>query len=227
MGDITSLFNDIAPSYDKLNHLLSWNVDKFWRKRALSIEAVKDWNRVLDVACGTADFSLQLAKKGVKNVVGIDLSEKMLEIGDKKVKKEKLQECIKLQLGDCKQIQFPDCSFDAVTVAFGVRNFACRTDSLREMLRVLKLGGHLVILEFSTPQKFPFKQFYRFYFQKCLPFLGGAISGNRSAYDYLPQSVYAFPQGKEFMNELQQVGFVNVVQRRMTLGIVTVYYAQK
>jgi len=226
MRDIASLFNSIAPTYDKLNHLLSLNIDKYWRSKSLKDCCLK-WEKVLDVACGTADFTLQIAQTGVPEVVGIDLSEAMVEIGKEKVKNANFQAKVHLMKGDCAALPFPENSFDAVTVAFGVRNFAQRARSINEMRRVLKPNGDLVILEFSTPKYFPIKQLYRFYFKRWLPFVGGIISGDKAAYHYLPESVYAFPQGEAFMQELCEAGLQNVKQRRMTFGIATVYYAKK
>lgn len=226
MRDIASLFNSIAPTYDKLNHLLSLNIDKYWRSKSLKNCSLK-WQKVLDVACGTADFTLQIAQTGVPEVIGIDLSEAMVNIGKEKVKNANFQEKVHLMIGDCVALPFPENSFDAVTVAFGVRNFAQRAYSLNEMRRVLKPNGDLVILEFSTPKSFPIKQLYRFYFKRWLPFVGGIISGDKAAYQYLPESVYAFPQGEAFMQELRDAGLRNMRQCRMTLGIATVYYAKK
>lgn len=227
MRDIASLFNSIAPSYDKLNHLLSLNIDKYWRSKSLKECHVTEWNRVLDVACGTADFSLQVARKGAAEVVGVDVSEMMVKLGKEKVEKANLQEKVHLMMGDCASLPFPENSFDAVTVAFGVRNFAQRANSLQEIQRVLKPDGELVVLEFSTPKHFPIKQLYRFYFKRWLPFVGGLISGDKAAYRYLPESVYAFPQGEAFMQELNAAGLREPRQRRMTFGVATAYYAKK
>lgn len=227
MRDIASLFNSIAPSYDKLNHLLSLNIDKYWRSKSLKECHVTEWKRVLDVACGTADFSLQVARKGAAEVVGVDVSEMMVKLGKEKVEKANLQEKVHLMMGDCASLPFPENSFDAVTVAFGVRNFAQRATSLQEIQRVLKPDGELVILEFSTPKHFPIKQLYQFYFKRWLPFVGGLISGDKAAYRYLPESVYAFPQGEAFMQELSAAGLREPRQRRMTFGVATAYYAKK
>lgn len=227
MRDIAALFNSIAPTYDKLNHLLSLNIDKYWRSKSLKVCSVSKWEKVLDVACGTADFTLQIARKGAANVVGVDVSEAMVEIGKEKVKNANFQEKVHLMIGDCASLPFPENCFDAVTVAFGVRNFAQRANSLKEICRVLKPNGEVVILEFSTPQKFPIKQLYKFYFKKWLPFVGGIISGDKAAYNYLPESVYAFPQGEAFMQELCDANLQKVKQCRMTFGIVTAYYAKK
>lgn len=227
MRDIASLFNSIAPSYDKLNHLLSLNIDKYWRSKSLKDCHVAKWKRVLDVACGTADFSLQVARKGAAEVVGVDVSEMMVKLGKEKVEKANLQEKVHLMMGDCASLPFPENSFDAVTVAFGVRNFAQRANSLQEIQRVLKPDGELVVLEFSTPKHFPIKQLYQFYFKRWLPFVGGLISGDKAAYRYLPESVYAFPQGEAFMQELNAAGLREPRQRRMTFGVATAYYAKK
>lgn len=224
---IANLFNSIAGDYDRLNHLLSLNIDKLWRRRSLKNHLSTSMEHVLDVACGTGDFSIQLVKMGAKRVTGADVSEGMMAEGRKKVEALGLNDRIALEYGDCADMKYDDNTFDLCTCAFGVRNFAERAKGLREMNRVLKPGAEVLILEFSQPAHFPMKQLYRFYFKKILPTVGGWISGNKAAYEYLPNSVYAFPQGEEFMNELRAAGFTNVHQRRFTFGIATVYYGTK
>lgn len=227
MSSIAELFNQIAPKYDFLNHFLSLNIDKGWRRKAIRGHITDKMQRVLDVACGTGDFSIEIVEAGAQNVVGIDIAEKMVEIGVKKVAKRHLQDKIHLQTGNCTALPFDDHTFDAATVAFGVRNFEQRIQSLQEIYRVLKTGAPLIILEFSQPQHFPIKQLYHFYFKKILPTIGGKISGNKSAYEYLPASVYAFPQGEEFLKELANCNFSHLNQKRLSFGIASVYYAQK
>lgn len=224
---VKGIFNDIAPSYDRLNHFLSMNIDKRWRRVAIKHITEKGKGRLLDVACGTGDFSITAVQAGVRQVVGIDISEKMLEIGRQKVMNLGLQEKIALQYGDSERMEFPDGGFDAVTVAFGVRNFEHLEEGLKEMYRVLKKGGKVIILEFSMPEHFPMKQLYRFYFRRILPVLGGWVSGNKGAYTYLPESVSRFPQGNEFLQILSRCGFQQAAQKKLTFGIASLYTAYK
>lgn len=224
---IASIFNRIAPHYDFLNHLLSFNIDKRWRKKALRNHVNSHTQAALDIACGTGDFSIQLYKQGAQKITGIDISEGMVKVGKEKIAKKGLSQQIELMTGDCAHLPFSENTFDVITVAFGVRNFEQRTQSLQEMHRVLKSGGKVIILEFSTPQHFPMKQFYWFYFRKILPFIGGLISGDRAAYTYLPDSVYAFPQGKAFLQELTQAKFSGVKDQRLTFGVASIYYGTK
>lgn len=224
---IAQLFDSIAVHYDLLNHLLSLDIDKSWRRKALKGHINKQTSTVLDVACGTGDFALQLVKAGAHQVIGIDISPKMVEAGRKKIHRKQLEKQIDLQTGDCAHLQFDNQTFDAITVAFGVRNFEQRTQSLKEMYRVLKPQGQAIILEFSTPNAFPVKQLYKFYFKHILPVVGGCISGNKNAYIYLPNSVYAFPQGNIFLQEMAETGFSELSQRRFTFGIASVYYGTK
>lgn len=227
MSAISELFDNIAPKYDSLNHILSLNIDKRWRRNSLQGHISFHMDQVLDVACGTGDFAIQLTQCGVKNVIGIDVSEKMLEVCQQKVSRLNLGDKITLQKGDCAMLPFADNQFDAVTVAFGVRNFGQRAQSLREIHRVLKPKAPLIILELSQPKYFPIKQLYRFYFKRILPFIGGKISGDTPAYQYLPNSVYAFPQGEAFLNELKDCGFTELSQKRYSFGIASAYYATK
>jgi len=224
---IASLFNNIAQHYDLLNHLLSFNIDKIWRRKALKGHISVDTQLVLDIACGTGDFAVQLIKSGAGQVVGVDISEEMIKVGKSKVDKQGLTSKVVLQMGDGASLEFIDNTFDLVTVAFGVRNFEKRAESLREMLRVLRPQGEVIILEFSTPHKFPIKQLYRFYFMHVLPCIGGIISGHREAYQYLPNTVYAFPQGDQFVEEMRVAGFENLSYQKMSFGIATIYYGKK
>ena len=223
---VKNLFDDIAPRYDLLNHLLSLNIDKSWRRRAVrELEAGQE--ELLDVACGTGDFAIAAVRTGVKRVTGIDISAGMVDIGKRKVEALGLSGRIALEIGDSEQMRFPDNTFDAVTVAFGVRNFEHLEQGLREMCRVLRPGGKVVILEFSMPDRFPMKQLYTLYFRRILPLFGGWISGNRGAYVYLPESVMRFPQGKVFLDIMGRSGFVRTARRKLTGGIASLYTGEK
>ncbi len=223
---VKNLFDDIAPRYDLLNHLLSLNIDKSWRRRAVrELEAGQE--ELLDVACGTGDFAIAAVRTGVKRVTGIDISAGMVDIGKRKVEALGLSGRIALEIGDSEQMRFPDNAFDAVTVAFGVRNFEHLEQGLREMCRVLRPGGKVVILEFSMPDRFPMKQLYTLYFRCILPLFGGWISGNRGAYVYLPESVMRFPQGKTFLDIMGRSGFVRTARRKLTGGIASLYTGEK
>lgn len=223
---VKNLFDDIAPRYDLLNHLLSLNIDKSWRRRAVrELEAGQE--ELLDVACGTGDFAIAAVRAGVKRVTGIDISAGMVDIGKRKVEALGLSGRIALEIGDSEQMRFPDNAFDAVTVAFGVRNFEHLEQGLREMCRVLRPGGKVVILEFSMPDRFPMKQLYTLYFRRILPLFGGWISGNRGAYVYLPESVMRFPQGKAFLDIMGRSGFVRTARRKLTGGIASLYTGEK
>lgn len=223
---VKKLFDDIAPRYDLLNHLLSLSIDKSWRRRAVrELEAGQE--ELLDVACGTGDFAIAAVRTGVKRVTGIDISAGMVDIGKRKVEALGLSGRIALEIGDSEQMRFPDNAFDAVTVAFGVRNFEHLEQGLREMCRVLRPGGKVVILEFSMPDRFPMKQLYTLYFRRILPLFGGWISGNRGAYVYLPESVMRFPQGKAFLDIMGRSGFVRTARRKLTGGIASLYTGEK
>ena len=223
---VKNLFDDIAPRYDLLNHLLSLNIDKSWRRRAVrELEAGQE--ELLDVACGTGDFAIAAVRTGVKRVTGIDISAGMVDIGKRKVEALGLSGRIALEIGDSEQMRFPDNAFDAVTVAFGVRNFEYLEQGLREMCRVLRPGGKVVILEFSMPDRFPMKQLYTLYFRRILPLFGGWISGNRGAYVYLPESVMRFPQGKAFLDIMGRSGFVRAARRKLPGGIASLYTGEK
>ena len=225
--DIKDIFNDIDPKYDLLNHLLSLNIDKRWRRKAMKYIAETEKGRLLDVACGTGDFSVAAHKVGVKQVNGIDISSNMVEVGRRKVKELGLEQSVDLQVGDSEQMSFADSTFDVVTVAFGVRNFEHLEIGLKEMNRVLRPGGKVIILEFSTPEYFPMRQLYLFYFRHILPIIGGWISGNKGAYNYLPASVMRFPQGETFLRILKNCGFVSPIQQKLTGGIASIYVARK
>ncbi|WP_207435630.1 bifunctional demethylmenaquinone methyltransferase/2-methoxy-6-polyprenyl-1,4-benzoquinol methylase UbiE [Sabulibacter ruber] len=224
---VAQMFNSIAKRYDFLNHFLSAGVDIYWRKRAVKLLARVKPQVILDIATGTGDFALETLKLKPRQIVGIDISEGMLEVGREKISKRGVSNVIQLQLGDSENIQFPDNHFDAITVAFGVRNFENLEKGLSEMLRVLKPGGMAVILEFSKPQTFPMKQGYNFYFKHILPVFGKLISKDNSAYTYLPESVQAFPDGKDFISIFQKIGFKNTEWHSLTFGISSIYIGTK
>ncbi len=226
-SSIAKLFNSIAHRYDFLNHLLSLGIDVYWRKKALRGVTISADTHVLDVACGTADLSITAYKQGSRSIEGVDISQKMLEVGREKLQKKGLSDCIRLQQVDGVTLPFETDIFDVVTVGFGVRNFQQRKESLTEMYRVMKPGGYLVILEFSQPRVFPLKQLYKFYFKCILPLVGGLFSGDKGAYDYLPNSVYAFPACEQFENELREIGWRDVKRMGLTGSIASVYYGTK
>ena len=225
---IASMFDRISPKYDALNHLLSFNIDKVWRKKTAKAVAKSQPNTILDLATGTADLAIAVAKRNPQaQVIGMDISEKMLDIGKEKVMHQNLANQIELRLGDAAALPFEDDSFDTVTVAFGVRNFEDLGKSLSEISRVLKSGGQAVILEFSMPERFPVKQLYRFYFRRLLPFIGKLVSKDSSAYAYLPASVERFPKPKAFLELLAQHGLIRGTVRPLTFGIATLYCAER
>lgn len=223
------MFDSIAGDYDALNHILSLDVDKIWRKRALKqIVDAPAPVQVLDLACGTGDFSIAIAKALTGgHVTGVDLSEGMLAVMREKVDKAELNGMISIEEGDGENLRFPDNTFDRVTIAFGIRNFEDRPKGLREMLRVLKPGGRLVILELSRPENKIIRWFYDLYFLHILPKIGGKVSGDKAAYAYLPASVAAFPGKKEFTATMREAGFRTVTHKAFTLGICRMYTGEK
>ena len=220
---VRSLFDSIAHRYDLLNHLLSGGVDFYWRARAIGHLRDLGPRKILDVACGTADFSIAALKLSPESIVGVDISEQMLALGREKLRRKGHQEIIRLETGDAEELRFENGSFDAAIVAFGVRNFEDLGRGLSEIRRTLKPGGKLVVLEFSRPQRFPFSQIYMLYFRNILPLLGKAVSRHPEAYAYLRDSVMAFPEGKEFLARLQAAGFRELREERLTFGIATIY----
>lgn len=221
------MFNNISHRYDFLNHLLSLGIDKIWRKTAISFLKPLKPQYILDVATGTGDFAIQALVLNPQNVTGIDISEGMLSMGRKKIENLKLSQKVELCAGDSENLQFEENKFDAVTVGFGVRNFENLEKGLSEILRVMKPGAMLVVLEFSRPRKFPMRQVYNFYFKNILPGLGRLISNDKSAYTYLPESVEAFPDGTDFENILKKVGFKETACKPLTFGISSIYTARK
>ncbi len=224
---VARMFDNISHRYDFLNHFLSLGIDRGWRKKAVRLLAEAKPKQILDVATGTGDFALQALTLDPEKIIGVDISEGMLEVGRKKMVKKGVSGIIEMVKADSEKLPFPENKFDAVTVGFGVRNFENLITGLKEIARVMKPGARLVILEFSRPKKFPFKQGYNFYFKVILPKLGRWISSDKSAYSYLPESVEAFPDGENFMNILKEVGFKNISCKQLTFGISSIYSAQK
>ncbi|MCY7330462.1 MAG: bifunctional demethylmenaquinone methyltransferase/2-methoxy-6-polyprenyl-1,4-benzoquinol methylase UbiE [Saprospiraceae bacterium] len=225
---VEQMFDKIAPRYDLLNRLLSLGIDVSWRKRALGYLQANPPREMLDVATGTADVAIMAAKMlRPARIVGIDIAKQMLELGRQKITTQQLDQVITLETGDSEQLRFEDASFDAVTAAFGVRNFEHLEKGLREMYRVLRPGGRVVILEFSKPHIFPFKQLYNSYFKYVLPLIGRLTSRDIRAYTYLFESVQAFPEGDHFLTILSKTGYKDPVCERLTLGICSIYTASK
>jgi len=223
---VKKMFNKIAKRYDLLNHTLSLGMDYIWRKKAIN-KITNNPKHILDIATGTADFALSAAKYTKANIIGIDISDKMIAIGNNKITKRKLNERIKLSIADSEELPFDDARFDAITAGFGVRNFENLEKGLNEIYRVIKKDGIVVILEPSTPQIFPFKQIFSFYFNYILPKIGAILSDDASAYTYLPNSVKNFPNGKDFTDILDNVGFKKSNFFPLTFGIVSLYVAIK
>lgn len=222
------MFDKIAPKYDMLNRVLSLGIDVWWRKRALGYLKDAHPQQMLDVATGTADVAIMAAKiLQPKQIIGVDIANQMLDFGRVKIKDAQLEQVITLETGDSENLRFPDASFDAVTVAFGVRNFEHLEKGLSEMGRVLRPGGRVVILEFSKPHLFPFKQLYNAYFRYVLPLIGRLTSRDIRAYTYLFESVQAFPEGDDFLSILSKTGFHQAQCERLTLGICSIYSAIK
>ena len=228
ISPIAAMFDRISPKYDALNHILSLNIDKVWRKKTAKIVSKTQPKAILDLATGTADLAIALAKHNPQaHIIGLDISEKMLEIGKEKVKLQNLENQIELHHGDAASLPFEDARFDAVTVAFGVRNFEDLSKGLSEMHRVLKTNGQAVVLEFSLPERFPIKQLYNFYFKHLLPNIGKWASKDGNAYSYLPHSVEKFPKPSDFCNILGSFGLKNCQIKPLSFGIATLYVANK
>lgn len=227
---VSKMFDNIAGKYDFLNHFLSLNMDKTWRRKMIAeLDSVQP-KTVLDVATGTADVAINTIKQLKINdlkIEGVDISAEMLNVGRKKIQTEGLSERIVLTLGDSEQLPYQDNKFDAMTVAFGVRNFENLERGLQEMHRVLRGGGKLVVLEFSKPTAFPFRQLYNFYFKNILPLIGKLTSQDDRAYTYLYESVQAFPDGENFITVLNKIGFKDTQCKPLTLGICSIYVGYK
>ena len=225
---IEEMFDNIAPTYDTLNHRLSGNIDKGWRKKAIRQLQPFRPKQMLDIATGTGDFAILAAKElKPEHLIGADISEGMMAIGREKVKAAGLSDVISFQKEDCLNLSFPDNTFDAVTAAFGIRNFQDLDKGLAEICRVLERGGHLSIVELTTPVKFPMKQLFRIYSNTFLLNYAKFISKDKSAYEYLNKTVEAFPQGEKMMEIFQKAGFAKSSFRRLTFGICTMYFAEK
>ncbi len=221
---VATMFNNVAGTYDFLNHFFSLGIDKLWRRKLVKLIGSIQPKKILDVATGTADLAIAETRLQPEQIIGIDISEKMLEVGKTKIK---AYPNIALQLGDSENLQFEDGTFDAVSVSFGVRNFENVPKGLAEMRRVLKPGGKVFILEFSKPANWFFKKLYYFYFCNVLPFIGKIVSKDASAYTYLPESVRLFPDGEKFAALLQEAGYKNITCTPLTFGISTIYIAEK
>jgi demethylmenaquinone methyltransferase / 2-methoxy-6-polyprenyl-1,4-benzoquinol methylase len=224
--EVELMFNNIAPKYDLLNNLLSVGIDKIWRKKVSKLLS-QEVKSVLDVATGTGELAIELSKNKNLNITGIDISQGMLDVGNVKINERDLSSRITLIKADSEKLPFKDNSFDATTVAFGVRNFEHLEQGLIEMKRVIKTGGKIIILEFSKPKNFPIKQLFGFYFKTIMPALGKTISKDSRAYNYLPESVQEFPEGEEFLNVLKTCGFKNCKSTKLSFGIASIYSATK
>lgn len=224
---VAEMFDNISPKYDFLNHTLSLGIDNLWRKKAIKMLQEHQPKLILDIATGTGDFAIASLKLGPEKVIGVDISAGMLEVGREKMKKRGLSEKIEMRLGDSEGLEFEENKFDAVIVAFGVRNFEHLEEGLADMLRVLKENGKVVILEFSRPRMFPFKQLYNFYFRWILPKIGRLVSKDQSAYTYLPESVKVFPDGDDFTEIMKKIGFKSTACKPLTFGISSIYTGTK
>ena len=221
--EVAAMFNNISKRYDFLNHFLSLGIDKIWRKKAVNLLKEINPNRILDLATGTGDFAIASLRLNPKEVIGMDISEGMLEVGREKMRKNGFDQVISMRLGDSENLPFEDNYFDALTVGFGVRNYEHLEKGLVEMLRVVRPGGKLVILEFSKPKRFPVKQYYAFHSKYIIPFFGKRISKDEKAYAYLPESVAAFPEGRDFELILEKLGYQTVQSTLVAGGIATIY----
>ncbi len=221
---VATMFNNVAGTYDFLNHFFSVGIDKLWRRKLVNLIGESNPKIILDVATGTADLAIAETKLHPEKIIGVDISEKMLEVGKEKTKN---YPNIELALGDSEHLQFEDHTFDAVSVSFGVRNFENVPAGLSEMRRVLKTGGKVFILEFSKPKNWLVRKLYYFYFCNVLPFIGKMISKDSNAYTYLPESVRLFPDGVQFVELLRQAGYKNIICKTLTFGISTIYIGDK
>lgn len=224
---VAQMFDNIAFRYDFLNSLLSLGIHKGWRKRCITLLAAKQPKHILDVATGTADFAIGAMKLNPVSVTGIDISEGMMKFGREKITKLNLDKTITLKYGDAETCDLPDNSMDAITVGFGVRNFENLEKGLANMRRILKPGGQLCVLEFSSPRKFPVKQFYKFHFKYITPTLGKLFSKDSSAYTYLPESIKVFPDNERFTAILEKTGYKHATYESVGLGLAAIYMAEK
>ncbi|GAA4277214.1 bifunctional demethylmenaquinone methyltransferase/2-methoxy-6-polyprenyl-1,4-benzoquinol methylase UbiE [Aquimarina mytili] len=224
---VTEMFDTISGNYDGLNRVISFGIDVKWRKKVVKLVGKTNPKRILDVATGTGDLAINLSKTGASEIIGLDISAGMLEVGKNKVEAKKLAPIIRMVQGDSENLPYDDNYFDAITVAFGVRNFENLEKGLSEIFRVLKPGGIFIVLETSIPTKTPFKQGYKFYSTMILPVIGRIFSKDRSAYSYLSESAAAFPYGEVFNNILKKIGFIDVEDKPQTFGVATIYTATK
>ncbi len=224
---VEKMFDTISTNYDGLNRVISFGIDVKWRKKVVRIVEKTNPDAVLDIATGTGDLAINLVKTGASRIVGLDISEGMLSVGRKKIAQKGLSEKIEMVQADSEALPFEDNTFDAITVAFGVRNFETLEKGLREISRVLRPGGVFVVLETSVPTKFPFKQGYHFYTRNLLPLIGKLFSKDKVAYSYLSESAAAFPYGEAFNNILAKTGFTNIEHKPQTFGVATIYTASK
>jgi len=225
--EVAQMFNNISARYDFLNHFLSLGIDHIWRRKAVNKLKDIEPKRILDLATGTGDFAIALLKLNPTQIIGMDISSGMLEVGKNKMKAKQVSHIIDMQLGDSENMPFEDGYFDAITVGFGVRNYENLEKGLTEMLRVTRSGGKIVILEFSKPKRFPIKQAFAFYSRFIIPFFGKRISKDEKAYAYLPESVAAFPEGKAFTDILNKLGYKQVDSTLVSGGIATIYSGVK
>jgi demethylmenaquinone methyltransferase/2-methoxy-6-polyprenyl-1,4-benzoquinol methylase len=221
--EVAQMFNNISARYDFLNHFLSLGIDHIWRRKAVNKLREIQPKRILDLATGTGDFAIALLKLNPTQIIGMDISSGMLDVGKNKMKAKNVSHIIDMQLGDSENMPFEDGYFDAITVGFGVRNYENLEKGLTEMLRVTRSGGKIVILEFSKPKRFPIKQAFGFYSRFIIPFFGKRISKDEKAYAYLPESVAAFPEGKAFTDILSKLGYKQVDATLVSGGIATIY----
>ncbi|CAZ94826.1 bifunctional demethylmenaquinone methyltransferase/2-methoxy-6-polyprenyl-1,4-benzoquinol methylase UbiE [Zobellia galactanivorans] len=224
---VTQMFDNISENYDGLNRVISFGIDIKWRKRVVAILTAKKPNNILDIATGTGDLAINLVETGAEKIVGLDISPGMLEVGKKKIAQKNLDQKIDMVIGDSENLPFEDNSFDAVTVAFGVRNFETLEKGLAEIHRVLAPKGTFVVLETSVPTKTPFKQGYNTYTKYMLPAIGKLFSKDKAAYSYLSESASVFPHGDAFNNILRKIGFIEVENRPQTFGVASIYVATK
>lgn len=225
---VEMMFDNIAPTYDTLNHWLSWNIDRYWRRKAISRLKPHAPSSILDIATGTGDFAImQAGMLHPQKIVGADISNGMMEIGRQKTAQKGLSDIISFSKEDCMDLSFASESFDAVTAAFGIRNFENLDKGLKEMYRVLKKGGHLCVVELTAPVRFPMKQLFRIYSHTILPVYGRLVSKDPAAYSYLTKTIEAFPQGEKMLGILNEAGFEKAEFKRLTFGICTMYFATK
>ena len=224
---VRQMFDGISPQYDLMNRIISGGIDIKWRKNVVSMLIEKQPEKILDVATGTGDLAIALLQTKATEIIGIDISEGMLDIGKQKVRNNQWDQKIKMQIGDSENIDYPDDYFDAATVAFGLRNFENLDKGLSEILRVLRPGGDLIILETAVPNNYLLRQFYHLYTQFIMPVIGNLFSKDKSAYQYLSDSAAAFPFGKAFNNILAKNGFIEIEDIPQTLGVASIYRAQK